>query len=245
MSCKNHLPPKGGTDKCAGCGEEFGRDCLSQYEGKNYCSACLKAEAVVTPLWRGLGGGADELSRMKRSLIGCSVVLIVVLLTIMFLIVYPLLRPLDVGRCGANLKKVYEALLAYAEENDGWFPPENDDLLPLLEGNYLKDAKLLLCPGARRAFGEQEHMRGSGRSFEGAISYHYQGGLGLPEEKESPQSLMWDTTRRNHRGKGINVLYTDGVVKFTTKGLAKIRLRTIHNQPRQRRGAFLGRERRT
>ena len=86
MNCNNH-PDREAVSKCAGCGKEFCPDCLSQYEGKSYCAPCLKAEVAVGIA--GMRGGADELARMKRSLIGCSLVLIVLVVAPMLLLIYP------------------------------------------------------------------------------------------------------------------------------------------------------------
>jgi len=229
MNCKNH-PDRRAANECAGCGEGFCEECLSKYQGKDYCGPCLKAEAAVAAAR--LAGGSGELARMKRWLIGCSVILMALVLTPMFLLIYPCFSLGDIGRCRGNLEKIYEALEAYAEQNDGRFPANNNDLGPLF-GKYLKDSdvKLFHCPGAKGGLAKAKEMRGSTASrgtFPPRMSYIYQGGLSLPEKQEPPKPLMWDRSPGNHRGKGINVLYTDGAVKFKTKGLSRMKLRRIN-----------------
>ncbi len=168
------------------------------------------------------------MARMKRSLIGCTVVLIALVLIPMFLLIYPYFKLGDVGRCRANLKKIHEALVVYAKENDGWFPPNNNDLRPLLTSHYIQDWKLFICPGAKKSksttMEKMSASTGFGGTFPPGMSYLYQGGLSVPEKDETAKPLMWDRSSRNHRGKGINILRADGAVKFTTKGFSRIRL---------------------
>jgi len=225
MNCKNH-PERQAEKNCASCGEGFCRDCLSEYQGKDYCAPCLKAEVTITTAR--LAGGGQELARMKRSLIGCTVVLIALVLIPMFLLIYPYFKLGDVGRCRANLKKIHEALVVYAKENDGWFPPNNNDLRPLLTSHYIQDWKLFICPGAKKSksttMEKMSASTGFGGTFPPGMSYLYQGGLSVPEKDETAKPLMWDRSSRNHRGKGINILRADGAVKFTTKGFSRIRL---------------------
>ncbi len=228
MKCKNH-PDREAAGKCAGCEEEFCRDCLSQYQGKEYCAPCLKGEVTVATAR--LKGNEAELARMKRSLIGCSAVLLIVVLTPMFLLIYPCFKLGDVGRCRANLGKIYKALVTYAKEHDGWFPPDNNDLRPLFTEGRRKDTKWFTCPGGERMSASVESMRpsmGSAETFPPGMSYFYQGGLGLPEEGESAKPLMWDRTSGNHRGQGINVLHTDGHIKFR-KGRSGIKLHRMES----------------
>lgn len=166
------------------------------------------------------------MARMKRTLIGCAVVLLALVIIPMFLLIYPMFKLGDIGRCRANLKTIYEeGLLVYAEQNDGWFPPDNNDLKPLFEKNLVKNAELFRCPGAKGMFGGTGGATGSAQAFPPGSSYLYQGGLSLPERKEPARPLLWDRSRRNHRDKGINVLRTDGSVRFETKRLSRIRLR--------------------
>jgi hypothetical protein len=228
MNCKNH-PERQAEKKCASCGEGFCGDCLSEYQGKDYCAPCLKAEVTITTAR--LAGGGQELARMKRSLMGCSVVLIGLVLIPLFLLIYPCFKLGDIGRCRANLEKIHGALLVYAKENDGWLPPNNNDLRPLLTGDHLRDWKLFICPGAKRKSSSTERMSGStgfGVTFPPGMSYLYQGGLALPEEEKAAKPLMWDRSSQNHRGKGINVLRTDGSVKFRTKGFSRIKLHRVN-----------------
>ncbi|MDP2896548.1 MAG: hypothetical protein Q8Q12_08305, partial [bacterium] len=66
-----------------------------------------------------------------------------------------------------------------------------------------------------------------GSGFPPGSSYLYQGGLSLPGKAERAQPLVWDRSPRNHRGKGINVLRSDGSIRFETKELSRIRLRKL------------------
>ncbi len=227
MNCRKH-PEKPATGQCAGCGEEFCEDCLSQFSGKEYCAACLKAEAALASAR--LAGGGDELARMKKAMIGCAVVLMALVMIPMVLLIYPMFKLGDIGRCRDNLKRIHRALVTYAEQNDGQFPPDNNGLKPLFTGGCLADAGVFRCPGAKGVFGEMGDLASpaaSARSFPPGSSYLYQGGLTLPRRGEAYKPLLWDRSTRNHRGKGINVLRTDGNVRFETKGLSRIRLRRI------------------
>jgi len=231
MSCKNH-PEREATGTCAGCGETFCRECLSRFHEKEYCPACLKGEAALASAH--LAGGAGEVARMKRTLIGCSVVLLALVTIPMFLLIYPMFKLGDIGRCRANLKGIFEALAVYAEENEGWFPPDNNDLKPLFEQNLVESTELFYCPGAKQTLGGMEggrRLTASPQAFPPGSSYLYQGGLRLRESGKQARPVLWDRSPRNHRGKGINVLREDGAVRFQTKGLSRIRLRTIVTDP--------------
>jgi hypothetical protein len=223
MNCKNH-PDKPAAGECSECGEAFCQECLSQFKEKDFCAACLQAEAAFASAQ--MAGGAEELARMKRTLIGCSVVLLILVIVPMLLLIYPMFKLGDIGRCRANLKTIYkEALLVYAEENGGWFPPDNNDLKPLFDQGLVKNAVVFRCPGTDVGLHATSDGSGSSQAFPPGSSYLYQGGLRLPDNKESPKPVLWDRSRRNHRGKGINVLRTDGSVKFETKELSRYRLR--------------------
>lgn len=224
MNCKNH-PDRPATGRCSECGENFCEDCLSKFNQTDYCAACLKAEAAIVAA-RMVGGG-KELSRMKRALVGCSVVLLGLVLIPMVLLVYPMFRLGDIGGCRANLKKLYqEALLVYAEENNGQFPPDNNNLKPLFDRGLVTNAEWFRCPGAIGLVQEGGGPRETSSSgFPPNSSYLYQGGLPLPGKGEPSQPLAWDRSPQHHRGKGINVLRTDGSIQFETKELSRFRLR--------------------
>ncbi len=223
MHCKNH-PDRPATGKCSQCGEDFCPECLSQFKDEDYCPACLKAEAALASAR--MPGGTEELARMKRALIGCSVLLLALVIVPMVLLIYPMFKLGDIGRCRVNLKTVYEdALLRYAEENEGWFPPSNDDLKPLFEKGLVRSVDLFRCPGAKDTLRATPSNSSSAPVFPPESSYTYQGGLRLPERQESPKPLLWDRSPTNHRGKGINVLRTDGSVEFERKNLSRFRLR--------------------
>ncbi len=199
-------------------------------KGQDYCAACLKAEAALASMK--MAGGGEELARMKRTLIGCAVVLLVLVVIPMLLLVYPMFKLGDIGRCRDNLKRIYGALTSYAKENDGWFPSDNNDLRPLFEENLLSDFDSFHCPGTKDMSGGIGDVGGpaaSGQTFPPGSSYLYQGGLSLPDKGETALPLLWDRSPRNHRGKGVNVLRADGAVRFETKELSRIKLRKIVN----------------
>jgi hypothetical protein len=227
MNCKNH-PESSAKGTCASCGDCFCEECLSLFNEEEFCPACLKAEVVLAT--SRMGGSARELVRMKRTLTGCAVILLALAVIPMVILIYPVFRLGDVGRCRDNLKRIHAALVRYSEENEGRFPPENNDLGPLFEGEFLKDVKVFRCPGTKRFLGKggsSLSLSYSSREFPSGSSYLYQGGLLLPEADEASTALLWDRSPRNHRGKGINVLGTDGAVKFETKELSRIRLRRM------------------
>jgi hypothetical protein len=176
-----------------------------------------------------MAGGGEELARMKHTLVGCSVVLLALVVIPMLLLIYPMFRLGDIGKCRANLKKLYqEALLIYAEQNSEQFPPDNNDLKPLFDKGLVKTAELFRCPGVKNSFDEAGGPGGfQGSGFPPGSSYLYQGGLSLPGKGERAQPLVWDRSPRNHRGKGINVLRSDGSIRFERKELSRIRLRKL------------------
>ncbi|MDP2898258.1 MAG: B-box zinc finger protein, partial [bacterium] len=138
MNCKNH-PDRPATGRCSECEESFCEDCLSKFNQRDYCGACLKTEAAIATAK--MAGSGEELARMKHTLVGCSMVLLALVVIPMLLLIYPMFRLGDIGRCRANLKKLYqEALLIYAEQNNEQFPPDNNDLKPLFDKGLVKTA---------------------------------------------------------------------------------------------------------
>lgn len=97
------------------------------------------------------------------------------------------------AQCQANLKQIWAALVLYAQEHQGRFPPGND-LAPLFP--YLGTEEVFHCPLEAR-FGSAHG------------SYVYQGGFGLDSDPRIPLARCL----YNHSG-GYPFLFADGKVKW-------------------------------
>jgi hypothetical protein len=98
-----------------------------------------------------------------------------------------------------NLKQIYFALEAYANDNNGNYPNKNDflGLKMLVDGQYLKSS-CVKCPGDKETINS---------------SYRYIGGLNKNSGKNTP--ICWDK-KDNHKYRDTifgNVLYLGGHIE--------------------------------
>lgn len=113
--------------------------------------------------------------------------------------------------CQKNLMQIGLAVMQYAGENDGKFP---ESLRVLLNEGYIKDARLLLCPGSGRrvpksyakpAF-ESMNAEGVGRVADWS-DYVLVPGL---TQKSEPRCILIYDKPGNHKSGGSNVFFVDG-----------------------------------
>lgn len=116
--------------------------------------------------------------------------------------------------CGHNLRATWIALKQYADDNEGYFPVEDDmrGLNLLAELEYVEETRIFECPSRSR------HPE-----LDDEFYYHYRGGLKYSPDK--PEPLLWDRyenhdkfeNRTNplfYRDNVISVLFTDGHIDF-------------------------------
>lgn len=94
--------------------------------------------------------------------------------------------------CGCNLKQIQICLEQYAEDSDGFLPP---DLPTLFESAYLSDAAIYRCPSRQEP----------NTDFS---DYLYYGANRRIDEK--PPFLLLKDRARNHPGKYGNLMLSNG-----------------------------------
>jgi len=139
--------------------------------------------------------------------------------------------------CQSNLKMLALGLAMYADDNNGRTPM--DAAIPTLVGcmqllsNYVRDAHVVCCPADTRSDTRPE--RNYGNLAVANISYCYVPGLKWNDTSDSPIlldriNLMAKGSRwpadGNHGGKGGNIAFTDGHVKWCNRLPAALKDRT-------------------
>ena len=99
--------------------------------------------------------------------------------------------------CLSNIRQQYLSQLLYADDNDGRFP----DNLEQLQPKYLVDPRVLVCPSARNRK---------------VPSYALV--PGLREAMPGDLILAYETTDANHRGRGRDVACLDGHAVWLSAG---------------------------
>lgn len=100
--------------------------------------------------------------------------------------------------CMNNLKQIGIALHLYATDNLERFPNSLNDLV---DGGYIDTLEVFKCPSSASDI----------PSAADSGDYVYQSGLTESEDSDTP--IVCDNTD-NHRGKGGNVLYVGGHVRW-------------------------------
>ena len=100
--------------------------------------------------------------------------------------------------CKSNMKQIGLALVQYAEENAGAYPP---DLRTLIETDYLTDESIYRCPSRRRPNPEFS-------------DYQY---LGKGRQCEDPAFPILHDLPKNHPGKYSNILYSNNEIATETE----------------------------
>ncbi len=103
------------------------------------------------------------------------------------------------AKCVNNLKQISAALHMYAADHNEQFPP---NLQALIEGGYLDDINVFICPSS------------SLKQIDSADNGSYLYNAGLTESSPSTTPIVCDRPE-NHKGKGGNVLYVGGTVKWS------------------------------
>ena len=215
ITCANH-PDVEAVEKCADCGKFYCRDCVMKIEGKYRCTKCHDILAKLTDTL----GFVEKynLRKFRYAMGGCFVIFLGGLIAIMLLLVMPYIQYHGAMRCQDRLRQVYRAMHAYAGDHDDLFPAENNNLIPLYTPKYSEGVdllKALRCPGTKSVVEIPEHLKDDSDATIGTgMSYFYQGGLSRTTDKDEQVRMLWDQARQNHKGKGINILHTNGTVKF-------------------------------
>jgi prepilin-type processing-associated H-X9-DG protein len=136
------------------------------------------------------GGRGLAISGIVASGVG----MVTSIMFVMILILLPsLARAREMAKravCAANIQSIGTGLFAYAEENDGEFPPDLDTLIS--EG-YIAP-QTLQCP-----------------SDDDSDSYEYDPEVAQSAAEDEP---ILKEHLENHRGEGQNTLFGDGHVEF-------------------------------
>ncbi len=114
------------------------------------------------------------------------------------------------ARCQGNLEQIALALGMYARDHAGHFPPNNDDLTPLL-GRYLLVEEALHCP-SRDAYLQRPDGPPSPTPAETAsVDYFYR--AGFCDDDDPGTILVCDSELWRHN-QGANALMADGHCKW-------------------------------
>jgi prepilin-type processing-associated H-X9-DG protein len=120
-------------------------------------------------------------------------------------------------RCAANMKSIGQALLLYANDNRGAYPP---DLTVLLTTQDIS-GEVYVCPSSND---EPTHATAPSQiaadlSAGGHLSYVYVGAALNPGV--DPSTIILYEPMTNHANDGINVLFGDGHVEFIVRARAQ------------------------
>ncbi len=215
ITCADH-PDVEAFEKCVDCGKFFCRDCIIKVDDKYHCRKC---QLIMANISETIGFKEKyNLRKFRLAFGGCLVLIFVGIVAMILALIVPYLRLGTARRCNSQLKQVHKALYAYANDNDGLFPPDNNDLTPLYATKYSRGIDLfeaLKCPGTKNVVTIPVHLKDDSPATVGTgMSYFYRGGLSISSDESKLVPFLWDQSPENHRGKGINVLYTNGRVKF-------------------------------
>lgn len=130
-----------------------------------------------------------------------------------------LVRPRDGSprlKCADNMREILLAILMYANEHNGQFPPSLDVLLVTEDINaetfVCPSSSLTWAPGATAA-DQAASMRADPAHY---LSYIYLG-RGLSNDPGVPLQIVLYEPLSDHGGDGINVGYSDGSVTWMNR----------------------------
>ncbi len=111
--------------------------------------------------------------------------------------------------CANHVREISLALRTYSVENDGDFPHDLSEIYP----KYIDDLKIFICPSDVDA----SDIAQDGSDIDITTSYHYS--IGWTEKDPLTTILVCDKNdifgkETNHRGKGGNVAYLSGEVRW-------------------------------
>jgi len=118
-------------------------------------------------------------------------------------------------KCASNMRQIGQALLLYANDNHGQYPPRLEDLL--LAGNV--NSSVFVCPDSNDtpAPGATPQAQAAALSAGGHESYIYIPNL---SSSASADTIVLYEPLSDHSGQGMNVLFGDGHVEFDTRQTA-------------------------
>ncbi len=102
------------------------------------------------------------------------------------------------AKCVNNLKQISAALHMYATDHNEKFPP---NLQALVDEGYIDDLNVFICPSSG--------LSQISNADQGSYLYN----AGLTESAPSTTPIVCDKPE-NHQGRGGNVLYVSGTVKW-------------------------------
>lgn len=121
-------------------------------------------------------------------------------------------------KCASNLRQIGQAIVLYANENQGRYPDNFEALLLTMDIT----SELFICPSSNddRAQGDTAKDMAA-RLSHGHCSYVYHG-RGLTTSVPATRPIACEPLA-NHQGAGINILFADGhVERFTPSEAQKV-----------------------
>jgi prepilin-type processing-associated H-X9-DG protein len=134
-------------------------------------------------------------------------------------------------KCASNMRQIGQALLLYANDNHGQYPPRLEDLV--LNENILSST--FVCPSSNdsAAPGSTPQAMAASLSSGGHESYIYVPNL---NSAVSSDTVVLYEPLTDHNNAGMNVLFGDGHVEFDTRQTASgmiAELQAGFNPPRR------------
>ncbi len=136
-------------------------------------------------------------------------------------------------KCGSNMRQIGQAILLYANENKGVYPPTLD----LLISEEELESRVLTCPTSDddpAPGATTQQVRQNFRSNPKYCSYIYLG-AGFTQTSASASHVVVHERMQNHKNAGMNVLYGDGSVTWLNLPESQYLLAELqsgHNPPR-------------
>ena len=112
-------------------------------------------------------------------------------------------------KCASNMRMIGQALLLYANQNHGAYPPKLEDLIT----SQLVDGEPFVCPSSGDTVAPGSgNAQAANLSAGGHLSYVYIGQK-LSPSSPADQVLVYELPS-NHNKDGGNFLFADGHVEF-------------------------------
>jgi hypothetical protein len=241
--CANH-PEARGEHACAGCGRSFCGRCVVRLAGRFFCEPC-KAGPVFADAMAGRlpppppPEGADA-PRARRPFLayGCAALLLTA--CIATAVLAPRAVRTATGKaqaaagpsledaCRRDLRRLRWGLDQYKKAH-GAFPTRasgasvGDVIRHLSEEGHLRKREqpgipIVACPGLlMRGYLPFPGLEGTAFALEDA-SFEGLGGTATLPYEGPVRPLVWDKDLENHGGRGRNVLFEDGTIRWFPAG---------------------------